>query len=602
MAIGHISEFLENIRRAALRRDEAGQSDGQLLDAYVQSGEEAAFAALVHRHGPMVWGVCRRVLGNERDAEDAFQATFLVLVRKAASIVPRERIANWLYGVSRKTAVRARAMAVKRKAREKQVNEMPEPAGIEQDAPNDLLTLLDQELSRLPEKYRTAIVLCELEGKSYKEASRQLGCAEGTLAARLTRGRAMLAKRVARHGRAVTGGALAAALSHNVSADVPASVVASTITAASLFAAGTAAAKRTISVHVVALTEGVLKTMLLTKLKIVTAMLLVAATLGGAAGWIYHTQAGERALKADAEGAKPDAKNNILENSGFEEGDGSPAHWSQGAEIDGVEYLWDKENGKRGKASVCLHKTAERFFPIAQWYQVVDRKGDKPSLRVSAQVKAEGVTKAIIDVIFLDEQDEWIEHKWAAYIGAKEDGDPPVSHDWKEYSGRVDIPRATKKIQIALQIYGPGKVWFDEVRAEYVNRPREKERTEQAHEERPRDNSKLKSLLKERVEILRRNVENMKRLHEQGVAGQDTVGQANVRLYKAELDLCETPKDRIAILEKIVKVYEEMEDRITILRKTGGASQDAIDGAKLARLEAEIALEREKAKLASSSK
>ena len=122
----------------------------------------------------------------------------------------------------------------------------------------------------------------------------------------------------------------------------------------------------------------------------------------------------------------------------------------------------------KGKASLCLHKTAQRYFPIAQWYQVVDRKGDKPVLRVAAQVKAEGVTKAIVDVIFLDEKGEWIEHRWASYIGAKETKDPPVSHDWKEYTGRVEIPPTAKKIQIALQIYGPGKVWFDEVRAAYT--------------------------------------------------------------------------------------------------------------------------------------
>src|SRR2546428_12944829 len=90
------------------------------------------------------------------------------------------------------------------------------------------------------------------------------------------------------------------------------------------------------------------------------------------------------------------AAENILRNAGFEEGGQSPAHWSQGAEIDGVQYVWDKETGQKGKASLCLHKTAQRYFPIAQWYQVVDRKSDKPALRVAAQVKAEGVTKAIL--------------------------------------------------------------------------------------------------------------------------------------------------------------------------------------------------------------
>jgi hypothetical protein len=163
------------------------------------------------------------------------------------------------------------------------------------------------------------------------------------------------------------------------------------------------------------------------------------------------------------------AADNILQNAGFEDGDRSPAHWSQGAEIEGVQYLWDKENGHRGKASLCLTKTAQRYFPIAQWYQVVDRKGDKPALRVAAQVKAQAATKAIIDVTFLDENGTTIGHQWASYIGAKAAGDPPANHDWKEYAGSVKIPKEAKKIQVGLQIYGPGKVWFDEVRAEYAD-------------------------------------------------------------------------------------------------------------------------------------
>jgi RNA polymerase sigma-70 factor (ECF subfamily) len=104
----------------------------------------------------------------------------------------------------------------------------------------------------------------------------------------------------------------------------------------------------------------------------------------------------------------------------------------------------------------------------------VERKGEMPALRVAAQVRAEDVTKATIDVVFQNEKGEWIEHRWAAYIGAKDAKDPPVSHDWKEYTGRVEIPKGTKKIQIGLQIYGPGKIWFDEVSAEYTNAQEEK--------------------------------------------------------------------------------------------------------------------------------
>jgi RNA polymerase sigma factor (sigma-70 family) len=281
MATSQMSELMQHLRRAVLLRDGAGLTDGQLLKDYLSRRDEAALEALVRRHGPMVWGVCRRVLHNYHDAEDAFQATFLVLVRKAGSVVPREMVANWLYGVAHQTALKARATNAKRRARERQVTEMPEPVVTEQDLWNDLQPLLDQELSRLPDKYRVAIVLCDLEGKTRKEAARQLGVPEGTLAARMARGRGMLAKRLARHGLAVSGASLAAVLAQNAaSASAPTTVVSSTIKAASLFAAGRAAATGVISAKVAALTEGVVKAMLLRKLKIGAAMLLVFAGIG----------------------------------------------------------------------------------------------------------------------------------------------------------------------------------------------------------------------------------------------------------------------------------------------------------------------------------
>src|SRR5262245_28203325 len=197
MATSPMSEVIRHLRRAVLLREGAGLTDGQLLEDFLSRRDEAALAALVRRHGPMVWGVCRRVLPNYHDAEDAFQATFLVLVRKAASIVPRERVANWLYGVAPQTALKARATAARRKGRERQLTGMPEPAVAEPDHWRDLQPLLDEALSRLPDKYRAVIVLCDLEGKSRTETARQLGCPEGTVAGRLARARAMLAKRLA---------------------------------------------------------------------------------------------------------------------------------------------------------------------------------------------------------------------------------------------------------------------------------------------------------------------------------------------------------------------------------------------------------------------
>src|SRR5262249_4628609 len=128
MATSPMAELIQQLRKTLLLQDGAGLTDGQLLVAYISRHDEAALAALVQRHGPMVWGLCRRVLGNYHDAEDAFQATFLVLVRKATSVRPREMLANWLYGVAHQTALKARAIACTRKGRERQVVEMPEPA------------------------------------------------------------------------------------------------------------------------------------------------------------------------------------------------------------------------------------------------------------------------------------------------------------------------------------------------------------------------------------------------------------------------------------------------------------------------------------------
>src|SRR5262249_54094954 len=211
MATSHRIEVIPHIRRAVLLRNGAGLTDGQLLESYLRSREEGAFAALVQRHGPMVWGVCRRLLGNHHDAEEAFQATFLVLVHKAASIVPQEMVANWLYGVAHHTALKARALAIRRRLRERQVAQMPEPYR-EQDVADDLRPLVDRELSRLPDKYRAVVVLCDLEGRTRQEVAPQLGLPEGTVASRLATARTMLAKRLVRRGVVLSGGGLAVML------------------------------------------------------------------------------------------------------------------------------------------------------------------------------------------------------------------------------------------------------------------------------------------------------------------------------------------------------------------------------------------------------
>jgi RNA polymerase sigma factor (sigma-70 family) len=299
MGTNRLGEVIRHLGGRELLHEGADLTDGQLLERFLSRRDDSAVAALVRRHGPMVWGVCRRILRGYHDAEDAFQATFLVLVRKAASIRPREMAANWLYGVARQTALKARAMAAKRRARARQVTQMPEPARVERDLRRDLEPLVDDELARLPHKYR-AVVLCDLAGLTRAEAARQLGVPDGTVAGRLARARALLATRLARRGLGLSSAAVAAALSPKAaSAGVPAAVASVTIKAASLSAAGHAAAGRLISAQVAALTEGVLRSMLLTKLKTATVILLLAGLLSTSAAGLVYAVAGEQ------QGGKP---------------------------------------------------------------------------------------------------------------------------------------------------------------------------------------------------------------------------------------------------------------------------------------------------------
>jgi RNA polymerase sigma factor (sigma-70 family) len=243
-------------------------TDQALLERFVRRRDQTAFAVLVRRHGPMVRATCRRALGDQPDLDDAFQAVFLVLARKAGSIRDGRRLASWLHLVAVRAALRLRRCLRQRAARERPVSPLPEPAPRPAAEPNDGLAVLDEELRRLPEKLHAALVLCELQGHTRTEAAGVLGVPEGTLSSRLARGRDLLRRRLVRRGVTVSATALTPALTAGVAAAVPASLTTATTQAATTSAA---------SAGVTAVADGVMRAMFLTKCKAFGLVLAAAA-------------------------------------------------------------------------------------------------------------------------------------------------------------------------------------------------------------------------------------------------------------------------------------------------------------------------------------
>jgi len=259
-------------------------SDAQLLERFAAQRDERAFAALLERHGPMVMGVCRRVLQDYHAAEDAFQATFLVLARRAPAIAQPELLGNWLYGVAYRTAVRAKLNAARRSAYERQAAPMLTAEPTQEVAWREMQAGLDEERNRLPEKYRAPLVLCYLEGRTNEEAARKLGCPTGSMSGRLSRGRELLRKRLTRRGVLLSAGLLAALLSPaRASAAVSAVLAESTVQAALIFAAGKVGVTAGIATRVTELANQMLHALWARRLKraIVVGVVLALMTAAG---------------------------------------------------------------------------------------------------------------------------------------------------------------------------------------------------------------------------------------------------------------------------------------------------------------------------------
>jgi HlyD family secretion protein len=282
-----------------------GLSDAQLLERLTTAtraanSAEAAFEALMARHGPMVLGVCRRVLNDPRDVEDAFQATFLVLVRKSAEVRVDDSLGRWLYGVARRVAHRARKIAERRRARETSSTTwepaMPAPDAVQAE----LRAALDEELNRLPEKYRAAVLLCDLEGLTHTEAARRLRWPVGTVKGRLAQARNLLRGRLTRRGFAPSALFLATVTTAEARV-VPAALTRRTVCSALHHAMGGTTTAPLASASVVALTRGAMRAMLLTKLKMVAIGLLAALGMTAGAGVLAQAGRGDEAETSNRE-------------------------------------------------------------------------------------------------------------------------------------------------------------------------------------------------------------------------------------------------------------------------------------------------------------
>jgi RNA polymerase sigma factor (sigma-70 family) len=284
MANEALRTFLRHLRRVADLQGPDRPGDAELLERFAVARDQAAFEVLVWRHGPMVLNLCRRMLRHEHDAEDAFQATFLALVRKAGSIAKREAVGSWLYKVAYRVALEASARNAQRATQETAHVEMlaakPSPDLVQRE----FQLALGEEVNRLPDKYRVPLVLHCFGGKTSQEVAEQLGCAEATVRTRLARARERLRTRLVKRGLALSGGILAAGLSPGTVSAVPGVLIDLTVKAAAQFAAGNATAAGVVSANAAVLAERVVKLMFLNQLKQVAAIVVLVGVFGSGAG------------------------------------------------------------------------------------------------------------------------------------------------------------------------------------------------------------------------------------------------------------------------------------------------------------------------------
>jgi RNA polymerase sigma factor (sigma-70 family) len=313
MATTQLGAVVRHIRNVAASEKNSGQTDGALLRAFLSGNDQQSFEALVRRHGPMVLRVCRRTLGNLHDAEDALQATFLILAQKASSVRKRESLASWLHGVAYRMAKHVKRAAARRHVHESHVSSKRPPDPALSAAWQEVQVLLDEEIGKLSETLRAPFILCCLERKSNAEAARQLGLEELTIRVRVTRARKRLQDRLTRRGVSLTTVFAAIAIgAEGASAAVSTSLVTSTAAAAARLTAGQALAGSMVSANVLTFVEGVNQAMFVSKCKTAILLLVCTALAGSGLGLAVlrgtSAQSLPRAQRAPQEAAREGSK------------------------------------------------------------------------------------------------------------------------------------------------------------------------------------------------------------------------------------------------------------------------------------------------------
>ncbi len=362
-------------------------SDAQLLELFQKANGAAAqdaFSALVDRHGPMVLGVCQRMLRNTHDAEDAFQAAFLVLARRAASIGRREKLSGWLHGVAVRTASEAKRRTARQRKRERRVMEMSNQESAPADDRHDLLPILDEELNRLPHRFRAALVACELEGKSRREAAAQLGLAEGTLSTHLARGRKLLRERLTRRGVSPAIGPALCLRQDRLLAAISERLMDSTVQAALEFASASSAAGT--APAAASLAERVIKVMVLCKLSLVLSVVMAAVTAAVCLGSIATATGG---AVLETQSGPNDLSGRVVDSSGAPAvgaqvwavaGDWAERVTVTSAKTDGngrfvLPKVWDNEAAKAAFAAGKFGLFARASDGRPGWLSVLERSG-----------------------------------------------------------------------------------------------------------------------------------------------------------------------------------------------------------------------------------